>query len=154
MRPPPGTLERSLFGRDVVRGGAMGKQISMVEYLVIDDGAPHLVANVCKECGAQYWDRRNACAKCGKQQFDRQKLSNDGELVSFSIVHRAAPNVPTPYVSAVVHLDGGGAVKANLIDVEPDPEKVKLGTKVKLKTFVAGTDDDGTEAVAFGYAPV
>ncbi len=126
----------------------------MVDYLVLDDGEPHLVANVCKECGAIYWDRRNACAKCGKREFGKKKMSSEGELVSFSIVHRAAPNVPTPYVSAVVHLNDGGAVKANLVDIEPSPEQVKLGTKVRLKTFVAGTDDDGTEAVAFGYAPI
>ena len=25
--------------------------------------------------------------------------------------------------------------------------------KVRLTTFVAGTDDDGTEAVAFGFEP-
>jgi uncharacterized OB-fold protein len=131
----------------------MANQISMVEYLVLD-GEPHLIATVCKECGATYWDRRNACAKCGKSDFSTKDMGSEGELVSFSIVHRAAPNVPTPYVSAVVHLDGGGAVKANLVDVEPDPEQVKLGMRLKLKTFVAGTDDDGTEAVAFGYAPV
>lgn len=126
----------------------------MVEYLELSNGGPHLVASVCASCGATYWDRRNACAKCGKTEFERRQLADDGELVSFSIVHRAAPNVPTPYVSAVVHLNGGGAVKANLVDIDPDPEKVRLGMKVKLKTFVAGTDDDGTEAVAFGYAPV
>ena len=132
----------------------MSKQVPMVDYLVLDDGDPHLVANICKGCGATYWDRRNACAKCGKREFERQKRSSEGELVSFSIVHRAAPNVPTPYVSAVVHLNGGGAVKANLVDVEPSPEQVKLGMKVRMKTFVAGSDDDGTEAVAFGYAPI
>jgi uncharacterized protein len=132
----------------------MAKQIPMVDYLVLDDGEPHLVANACTSCGATYWDRRNACAKCGKRGFEKQKMSSEGELVSFSIVHRAAPNVPTPYVSAVVHLNGGGAVKTNLVDVEPAPEAVSLGTKVKLKTFVAGTDDEGTEAVAFGFAPV
>jgi uncharacterized OB-fold protein len=131
----------------------MAEQIPMVEYLVLNNGSPHLVANVCTECGAIYWDRRNACAKCGKREFTQKKMSNEGELISFSIVHRAAPNVPTPYVSAVVHLDGGGAVKANLVDVEPDPEQVKLGMRVKLKTFVAGKDGTGTEAVAFGYAP-
>ena len=131
----------------------MGKQISMVEYLVLDDGDPHLVATICKECGASYWDRRNACAKCGKTNFDRKSMPNEGELVSFSIVHRAAPKVPTPYVSAVVHLDGGGAVKANLIDIEPDPDQIKLGMRVKLKTFVAGQDGEGTDAVAFGYVP-
>ena len=130
----------------------MAKQISMVEYLSLD-GGPHLVANVCKECGATYWDRRNACAKCGKTNFDTKEMSGDGEVISFSIVHRAAPNVPTPYVSAVVHLDGGGAVKANVVDTQPDPEHVKLGMRVKLKTFVAGKDGEGNEAVAFGFAP-
>jgi len=130
----------------------MANQISMVEYLSLD-GEPHLVSNECKECGALYWDRRNACAKCGKTNFDTKSMSNEGEVISFSIVHRAAPNVPTPYVSAVIHLDGGGAVKANVVDVEPDPEHVKLGMRVKLKTFVAGQDGQGTEAVAFGYAP-
>lgn len=132
----------------------MGDRISMVEYLVLDDGEPQLVANACKGCGATYWDRRNACAKCGKREFAKQKMSGEGELVSYSIVHRAAPNVPTPYVSAVVRLNGGGSVKTTLVDVEPRPEAVQLGAKVKLKTFVAGTDDNGTEAIAFGFAPV
>ena len=53
----------------------------------------------------------------------------------------------------VVDLDGGGDVKANVVNVEPDPEHVKLGMKVRLTTFVAGTDDEGTEAVVFGFEP-
>jgi len=52
----------------------------------------------------------------------------------------------------VVELDGGGVIKANLVGVEPDPKAVRLGGRVHLTTFVAGTDDVGTEAVAFGYA--
>ena len=58
-----------------------------------------------------------------------------------------------PYVSAVVDLDGGGVVKANIVDIDPTPENVKLGMPVRLTTFVAGTDDEGTEAVAFGFEP-
>ena len=38
----------------------MGKQVPIVDYLVLDDGAPHLVANRCDNCGALYFDRRNA----------------------------------------------------------------------------------------------
>ena len=72
---------------------------------------------------------------------------------AFAIVHQAAPNVPVPFVSSVVDLEGGGHVKANIVNVEPSPEKVSLGMKVRLTTFVAGTDDDGTEAVAFGFEP-
>ncbi|MGH9049225.1 MAG: Zn-ribbon domain-containing OB-fold protein [Acidimicrobiia bacterium] len=131
----------------------MGEQVPIVDYLVLGDGAPHLVAHTCTECGAQYFDRRNACAKCGKRSFDVRPLGGEGTVRSFTIVHRAAPGVPTPYVSAIVDLDGGGVVKANVVNVEPVPEKVSLGMPVRLTTFVAGTDDDGTEAVAFGYEP-
>jgi uncharacterized OB-fold protein len=131
----------------------MSARIPLVSYLALDDGEPHLVANVCDACGAQYLDRRNACARCGATAFSTAPLHNTGVVTSFTIVHRAAPGVKTPFVSATVALDGGGVVTANVVDTEPDPDHVRLGMPVKLVTFVAGTDDDGTEAVAFGFAP-
>jgi uncharacterized OB-fold protein len=73
---------------------------------------------------------------------------------SFAIVHAAAPGVPVPYVSAVVDLDGGGDVKANVVNIEADPSKVSLGMKVKLTTYAGGSDDEGTEAIVFGFEPV
>jgi uncharacterized OB-fold protein len=131
----------------------MGKQIAIVDYLALDDGAPHLVAWESVDSGALYFDRRNADANSGGTGFKRRKLATTGKLRSFTIVHRTVPGVPAPYVSALVDLDGGGAVKANLQNVPPDPEHVKLGMPVKMTTFVAGTDDDGTEAIAFAFEP-
>lgn len=128
-------------------------QIPMVGYLALGgDEPPRLLAQRCANCGATFFDRRNACASCGLRQFETVPLANTGMLRSYTIVHRAAPNVPAPYVSAVVELDGGGVIKANLVNVDPDPKAIHLGGRVHLTTFVAGTDDDGTEAVAFGYA--
>ena len=132
----------------------MGKQVPIVDYLVLDDGAPHLIANRCDNCGALYFDRRNACAKCSGRSFSQHRLADDGTVRSFTIVHRAAPGVPTPYVSAIVDVSGGGVVKANLLNVEPRPDHVRFGMKVRLTTTVAGVDDEGTEAVQFGYEPV
>jgi uncharacterized OB-fold protein len=131
----------------------MGQQIPIVDYLVLDDGAPYLNANACEACGALYLDRRNACAKCGKTAFGKKRLADTGTLKSFTIVHRAAPTVPVPYVSAVVGLDGGGAVHTNLVNVEPDPEHVQLNMPLRMTTYTAGVDVDGTEAVAFGFEP-
>ncbi len=128
-------------------------RVPLVDYLVLDDGEPHLVANESTETGALYFDRRNADARSGKPGFTRRALANTGTVRTFTIVHRAAPGVPTPYVSVVVDLDGGGAVKANLVNVEPDPAKVRFGMPVRLTTYVAGTDDNGTEAIAFAYEP-
>jgi len=132
----------------------MANQIPIVDYLVLDDGEPYLRAHQCDKCGALFWDRRNACAKCTGKAFHDQKLATTGVVRSYAIVHQAAPGVPVPYVSTVVDLDGGGDVKANIVNVEPEPKNLTLGMKVKLTTFVAGTDDDGTEAVVFGFEPV
>jgi uncharacterized protein len=126
----------------------------MVDYLVLSDQSAHLVANRCHECGALFFDRRNACASCGGQTFSPRTLDTTGTLRTFTIVHRAAPNVPAPYISGVVELDGGGVIKANLHNVACDPDEVPLGGRVQLMTFVAGTDDDGTEAIAFGFEPL
>jgi hypothetical protein len=45
-------------------------------------------------------------------------------------------------------------VRANLINVDPTPEKVHLGMKVRLATFSLGDDDNGTEAIGFGFEPL
>lgn len=128
-----------------------GARLPAVDYLVLDD-SPYLQARECEACGALYFDRRNACARCFGVEFGARRLDRTGEVRAYTIVHRAAPSVPVPYTSVVVSLDGGGIVKANLLGVS-DPERITPGLRVKLDTFVAGTDDDGTEAVAFGFRP-
>lgn len=127
-------------------------RIPVVDYLVLE-GDPHLVANACTACGALYFDRRNACARCGKREFAKKDLAQTGVLRSFTIIYRAAPSVPVPYVSGVFELDGGGVVKANLLDAGTEPEKIDLGMPVRLTTFPCGRDEEGTEAVAFGFRP-
>src|SRR5882762_5425500 len=130
----------------------MSGRIPAVDYLALEP-EPHLVARVCTACGAEYFDRRNACAHCFGTEFEPRALATEGTITAFTIVHRAAPGLPAPYTSVVVDLDGGGSVKANLLGVT-DPAAVMASTKVRLTTFVAGTDDDGVEAVAFAFEPM
>jgi uncharacterized protein len=130
----------------------MTQQLPYVGYLELGS-EPHLVAQECQSCGALFLDRRNACANCGALDFTARRLSDRGTLRAFTIVHRATPDVHVPYVSAIVDLDGGGVVKANLVGVDPDPGQVSLGMRVALTTFEVGTDAEGTEAVGFGYRP-
>ena len=129
----------------------MAKQIPLVDYLVLGD-RPHLVAHECTSCGARYFDRRNACASCGQVGFSTVDLPTDGEVRAFTIVAFAAPGIPTPFVAAMVDC-WGTSVRANLINVPPDPEHVSLGMQVRLATEVVGTDDEGTEAIGFGFEP-
>ena len=68
------------------------------------------------------------------------------------MVHRGAPKATGPFVSALVRLDDGVYVKANLLGVAPEAAAVDFDRPVQLETFVAGTDAEGNEAIAFGYA--
>ena len=127
-------------------------QVPLVDYLHLEP-EPHLVAHECGHCGARFFDRRNACARCGRADFGAAAVDGAGELRAFSIVHRAAPGIPVPFVSAIVRTDDGTWVRSNVVNCDPTPESVKLGMRLRLATYAIGTDDDGTEAVAFGYEP-
>ena len=115
---------------------------------------PHLVAKECTSCGARFFDRRNACASCFATEFKDVDIATTGELQG---VHdrglRRPRRARCPFVAGVVDCDGT-SVRGNVINTEPDPEHVTLGMKVKLATYAVGTDDDGTEAIGFGFEPL
>ena len=82
------------------------------------------------------------------------KLANTGTLYVYSIVHRSFPGIEVPYVSAIVDLDGGGTVKGNLIDIDPDPQKISMGMPVEVIYKVAPTKDkEGNEYLAYSFKP-
>lgn len=128
-----------------------GEQVPLVDYLVLGDD-PHLRANECTGCKARYFDRRNACASCFATDFTEVTIPNDGILTSFTIVAHAAPGIPTPFVAGVIDC-GGTSVRGNIINTEPDADHVTLGMAVRLATYSLGNDDNGTEAIGFGYEP-
>jgi uncharacterized OB-fold protein len=127
-------------------------QVPLVDYLVLDDGEPHLVANECTSCGARYFDRRNACASCFATEFSPVRIPTEGVLTTFTIVAFAAPGVDVPFVSGVINCDGT-SVRGNLRNVEPDDQHVHTGMNLRLTTYPIGTDDNGVEAIAFAFEP-
>jgi uncharacterized OB-fold protein len=123
----------------------------LVDYLVLGEH-PHLVARECTSCGARFFDRRNACASCSGTEFKPVDVPTEGELQAFTIVAYAAPGIPVPFVAGVVDCDGT-SVRGNVINTPADPDHVHTGMKLRLATYVVGTDDDGTEAIGFGFEP-
>ncbi len=127
-------------------------EIPFVDYLVLEP-EPHLVAHECTSCGARFFDRRNACASCSGTEFADVDVATEGELRAFTIVAFAAPGVPVPFVAGVVDCDGT-SVRGNVVNVDPDPEHVSLGMKVRLTTVPVGEDTAGTQAVNYGFEPI
>jgi uncharacterized OB-fold protein len=137
---------------DITDTLAHDRQVPHVDYLVLDDGDPYLSAHECTSCGARFFDRRNACAGCFASEFRAVPVATHGVVTTFTIVAFAAPGVPVPFVAAVVDCDGT-SVKGNIINTEPDPDHISLGMPVRLATYSLGTDDNGVEAIAYGFEP-
>ena len=129
---------------------------SIVPHLKIPaSGDPYLEGQRCRACSAIFLGERIACSRCGgREGFDAIRLADQGTLHVFSIVHRSFPGIETPYVSAVVDLDGGGTVKGNLVNVEPSPESVRMGMPVEVIYEIAPRKDrEGNEYLTYYFQP-
>jgi uncharacterized OB-fold protein len=133
------------------------KPLPVVEWLKLPEGGdPYLEGHKCQSCSAVYLGERAVCAKCGaRDKIEPQKLANTGKLYVYSIVHRSFPGIEVPYVSAIVDLDGGGTVKGNLINIDADPEKIKLGMPVDVvyKDALGRKDRQGNSYISYFFQP-
>lgn len=135
---------------------AAGRPLPVVPFLKIPDaGEPFLEGCVCTQCQTTFLAPRLACGKCGARELTTKRLSNAGTLYAYSIVHRSFPGVAVPYVSAIVDLDGGGSVKGNLINVEPEPTKLPYGMPVEVvyKDALGRKDADGNAYLSYFFQP-
>lgn len=135
----------------------MSKPLPAVDFLKIpEDGQPYLEGHKCGACGAVFLGTRDVCSKCGvRGKIAATKLSDQGQLYVFSIVYRSFPGIQVPYVSAIVDLEGGGTVKGNLIGVEADPAKIKMGMPVKVvyKDALGRKDREGNSYLSYFFEP-
>ena len=133
------------------------KPLPVVEFLKVPEaGDPYLEGYRCKNCQATFLGKRDVCSKCGTRgALGAVPLSNKGKLYVYSIVHRSFPGIAVPYVSAVVDLDGGGTVKGNLIGIEPDPVKIRLGMPVEVvyKDALGRKDKEGNSYLSYFFQP-
>ena len=135
---------------------AAKRPLPVIDFLKIPEkGEPYLEGQRCKECSAIFLGTRDACSKCGARgRFESRRLADKGTLYVYSIVHRSFPGIEVPYVSAIVDLEGGGTLKGNLINIDPDPEKIRMGMPVEVIFKVAPTKDrEGNEYLTYCFQP-
>ena len=132
--------------------------LPVVDYLKLpENGDPFLEGHKCSKCGAIFLGERKVCSSCfSRDSLEAVKLNNTGKLYSYSIVCRSFPGIDVPYISAIVDLDGGGTIKGNLIDVEPDPEKIKFDMPVEIifDDALGRKDADGNSYISFFFKPI
>jgi uncharacterized OB-fold protein len=97
-------------------------------------GNPFLEGVRCAACGEVLLETRRGCPKCSALgTLEPVRLSETGRLFSYTIVHRSFPGIETPFVSAIVELDGGGFLKGNLVGVDPSPAALHFDMQVSVR---------------------
>lgn len=94
-----------------------------------------LVGEVCPKCQAKIFPPRDVCPECSdKEKQPTYTFSGKGEVYSYTTVHKAPEGYESmaPYTVALVKLEEGTLITAQLTDVQP--EEVCMGMPVEMVT--------------------
>lgn len=111
----------------------------------------NLIASYCKNCSEIFFPPRKLCPKCRRRgMLEDRKLSGRGEIYSFTVIRSPAEGFEnlSPYVMALIKLEEGCMLTAQIADAEP--EEVKIGDKVEV--VFRKISETGKEGVInYGY---
>ena len=91
-----------------------------------------LEAGKCSACGKTYYPPRRVCP-CGGRDFETVVLPDTGTVATYTVI-RVGPSDFTdevPYALAVVEVEGGVRLMAQLVDVPL--ENIETGMPVRLE---------------------
>ena len=114
-----------------------------------------LVGEECPHCKSKIFPPRDVCPTCDKEAKEPYTFSGKGEVFSYSTVHQAPAGYEkyAPYTVALVKLDEGPMVTAQLTDV--DEQNVKIGMPVEMVTRALREDGErGMMIYAYKFRPV
>lgn len=84
----------------------------------------------CPKCLKVYVPPRGACSMCGVETREEVALTGKGTVASFAVTMVPGKNLPAPYVTAWILLDGADITSMFLV-MEVDPAEVRLGMRVE-----------------------
>lgn len=110
-----------------------------------------LVGEVCPHCNEKIFPPRDVCPHCGGEAKKEYTLSGRGEVYSYTMMQDAPSGFEntTPYMVALVKLEEGPVVTAQLTDLGSEP--VKIGMPVEMVTRKIRSDGDERGILLYGY---
>lgn len=112
-----------------------------------------LEAGKCKKCGFIAFPHRLVCPKCKTKDFETIRLSDEGKILTFTIVRVASDKFSkqTPFAVGIVELKEGVKLTTQIADVDVD--KLEIGQKVKI-VFRKIQEDGKAGILCYGYKAV
>lgn len=115
----------------------------------------NLTGEICRECGAKLFPPRDVCPECSQPAYEPFTFSGKGKVYSYSTMYQAPEGYQdfTPYTVALVKLEEGPLVTAQLTDVDAD--EVEIGMPVEMVTRkMREYGEDGVIVYGYKFRPL
>lgn len=115
----------------------------------LSDQRYKLTGEKCPHCGAGIFPPRDFCPSCARPAQEPYTFSGKGTVYSYTTVIDAPEGFEwqAPYVVALIKLDEGPMLTAQLTDLSGEPE---IGMRVEMVTRRLRTDGDAG-MIVYGY---
>jgi uncharacterized OB-fold protein len=109
-----------------------------------------LVGESCDNCGVKLFPPRDVCLECEAPAQELYTFTGLGEIYSYTTIYDAPAGFEqnAPYTVALVKLEEGPLVTAQLTDVDED--ELQIGMPVEMVTRKLRTDGD-EGMIVYGY---
>jgi uncharacterized OB-fold protein len=93
-----------------------------------------LIVQRCSTCSTYVWTPQMACRECLTETLEWAPVSGKGKIYTFVVMHHAAiPAFKEPYTLAVIELDEGPRMFADLVDIDPDDVRIDTPVEVQFE---------------------
>ena len=102
-----------------------------------------MIGSKCTTCSGHFFPTREVCPKCRRKgKLEKVQFAGKGTIYSFTEIDSAPSGFEeqTPYVLAIVQLDEGARLTAQVVDVRASD--IKIGDKVKAVFIMIQKDGD------------
>jgi len=109
-----------------------------------------LVGETCDKCGAKIFPPRDVCPECEAPAKTPFVFSGRGEVYSYSTVFHAPQGFRqfAPYTVALVKLEEGPMLTAQLTDVAPDDVSIGMPVEMVTRKVHSGGEQG---VISYGY---
>ena len=115
-----------------------------------------LVGEVCEHCNAKVFPPRDICPECGEEAKTLYSFSGKGEVYSYTTVFDAPAGFEenAPYTVAMVKLDEGPLVTAQLTDLQDKHVEIGMPVEMVTRKLRSATDERGMLVYGYKFRPL
>ncbi|HPH34299.1 MAG TPA: Zn-ribbon domain-containing OB-fold protein [Methanoregulaceae archaeon] len=114
----------------------------------------NLIGTRCTTCGRYFFPPRSFCPECRRAgKIVDHQFAGNGTIVTFTVIRTASEQFEqlTPYVFAIIELDEGPRISAQIVC---SPDDARIGMRVKpVFRRIAADGESGVIYYGTKYAP-